>query len=44
MNVDDSQGCGGGPRAQRDEEMDERRRTLREELWVVRGAEICKQI
>lgn len=44
LNVDDSRGCGGGPRVERDEEMDARRKTSREGLWVVRGAEICKQI
>lgn len=33
-----------GPRVERDEEMDERRKTSREGSWVVRGAEICKQI
>lgn len=44
LNVDDSLGCGGQPRVQRDEEMDERRKTSREDWWVVRGAEICKQI
>lgn len=42
LNVDDSRDCGGGPRAGRNEESEERRK--REGQWVVRGAEISKQI
>lgn len=43
LNVDDSRDCGGGPGVGRDEEMDEEE-TSGEGRWVVRGAEICKQI